>query len=354
MNRSGIEWCDHTWNPITGCRHGCRYCYARAMVARFAGDIRLNMTAKSDYGTERAADGNGRLFVLDKPMLNETGHPLVYPFGFEPTFHRYRLETPGALDKLKSGNNIFVGAMADVWGNWVPEEWISEVLTACLEHPIHNYLFLTKNPERYTEFDKSGRLPAAGNFWYGSTVTRPGDRFFRSGRHRTFWSIEPIHASFDGWDWAGSHPDWVIIGAETGSGRRKNAPERSWVMDITEHCAELGIPVFMKNSLTEVVGEQDMRREYPAELRMKKLSPKMQKKLYDVCAGCGRRQRKDEMLTMMARSARGETAKQFGFLCRQCFAELCEGYGFRVPVFDHMKNEGGMQDGKKEKLPQEL
>ena len=19
MNKSGIEWCDHTWNPITGC-----------------------------------------------------------------------------------------------------------------------------------------------------------------------------------------------------------------------------------------------------------------------------------------------------------------------------------------------
>lgn len=22
MNKSGIEWCDHTWNPITGCKHG--------------------------------------------------------------------------------------------------------------------------------------------------------------------------------------------------------------------------------------------------------------------------------------------------------------------------------------------
>ena len=32
MNKSGIEWCDHTWNPITGCRHYCSYCYATKMA----------------------------------------------------------------------------------------------------------------------------------------------------------------------------------------------------------------------------------------------------------------------------------------------------------------------------------
>ena len=41
-------------------------------------------------------------------MMNETGKPLVYPFGFEPTLHRHRMDIPG---KLKMGNNIFVGAI---------------------------------------------------------------------------------------------------------------------------------------------------------------------------------------------------------------------------------------------------
>lgn len=50
MNRSKIEWCDHTWNPITGCRHGCKYCYANHMVKRFAGDTRLNIMAKKIIG----------------------------------------------------------------------------------------------------------------------------------------------------------------------------------------------------------------------------------------------------------------------------------------------------------------
>ena len=36
LNETKIEWCTHTWNPITGCRHGCDYCYARRQVGRFA------------------------------------------------------------------------------------------------------------------------------------------------------------------------------------------------------------------------------------------------------------------------------------------------------------------------------
>lgn len=29
MNKTKIEWCDSTWNPVTGCLHNCNYCYAR-------------------------------------------------------------------------------------------------------------------------------------------------------------------------------------------------------------------------------------------------------------------------------------------------------------------------------------
>ena len=140
MNKSRIEYVDHTWNPITGCRHECGYCYARKMAERFAGDVRLNKMAKKDYSLTAATDGGKDLYVLDKPMINETGKALVYPFGFEPTFHRYRIDI---LDTLKMGNNIFVGAMADIFGEWVPATWIDEIIDACLKRPQHNYLFLT-------------------------------------------------------------------------------------------------------------------------------------------------------------------------------------------------------------------
>ena len=170
MNKSKIEWCDHTWNPITGCNHGCHYCYARTMTARFSGDVRLNKMCKADYSTQTGPD-ESTLYILDKPMLSETGHPLVYPFGFEPTFHRYRMDTIG---KLKMGNNIFVGAMADVFGEWVPDQWIEEIFTVCLEHDEHNYLFLTKNPERYMKLANAGKLPQQDNFWYDMLSERSG------------------------------------------------------------------------------------------------------------------------------------------------------------------------------------
>lgn len=54
MNKSGIEWCDHTWNPITGCRHGCSYCYADKMSLRF---LRKH---KKKYAPDRAISNRGR------------------------------------------------------------------------------------------------------------------------------------------------------------------------------------------------------------------------------------------------------------------------------------------------------
>ena len=40
MNRTNIETCDFTWNPMTGCKHNCRQrfgfpCYAEALTKRF-------------------------------------------------------------------------------------------------------------------------------------------------------------------------------------------------------------------------------------------------------------------------------------------------------------------------------
>lgn len=35
--KTKIDWCDSTWNPVTGCRHDCAYCYARKIAERFGG-----------------------------------------------------------------------------------------------------------------------------------------------------------------------------------------------------------------------------------------------------------------------------------------------------------------------------
>lgn len=329
MNRSRIEWCDHTWNPITGCRHGCTYCYAKNMTARFAGDVRLNKMAKKDYALETAVDGGEDLYVLDAPMINETGKPLVYPFGFEPTYHKYRMDYP---KRLKMGNNIFVGAMADIFGKWVPDTWIEEIMKVCIENPIHNYLFLTKNPERYTEFGVPAHLE---NMWYGTTITcdADADRFnYLPAGCNTFVSIEPLMG-----DIAAKHNvmlrqvKWIIIGAETGRNKNKTIPEFDWIKDIVLEADSNAVPVFMKDSLIPIVGKENMRREFPEQLRRSKISPGMKKKLFDICAECKTCMKKSDMITLLARSKRGEQPKQFGFMCKDCFKQFCKNLGLDIP-----------------------
>ncbi len=290
--------------------------------------------AKQDYSLVPAADGGGNLYELDSPMLNETGNPLVHPFGFEPTLHKYRMDTP---EKLKMGKNIFVGAMADIFGNWVPDEWIQEVFGICRKFPIHNYLFLTKNPERYERIDAQGFLPAEKNWWYGSTLTTPEDKCFISNVHNTFWSIEPIHAPFHMWEKDEFSPDWVIIGAETGYRKGKIIPREEWIEDIVNECDKLKIPVFMKDSLVPIIGESNMRREFPDQLKNSEISLKRKKKMFDTCAECQTELEKRKMITLMAKSRRGESAVCFGFMCKDCFKKFCEELGLEIPELEGLQ-----------------
>ena len=58
-------------------------------------------------------------------------------------------------------------------------------------------------------------------------------------------------------------PGWVIVGAETGNRSGKIIPEKEWIDRIVKDCDLRGVPVFMKDSLIPVVGEENMRREFP-------------------------------------------------------------------------------------------
>ncbi len=338
MNRSKIEWCDHTWNPITGCRHNCPYCYARKNVARFSGDARLNRMAKMDYYMESAADGSGEVYFLDGPMLNETGKPLIYPFGFEPTYHRYRLDT---LDKLKMGNNIFVGAMTDMFGSWVPDQWIKEVFAECVKRPIHNYLFLTKNPARYSGYG----VPVSDNMWYGTSVTREAEMSlvrYLPVFCNTFISIEPVLEDLKPAEHSVMFQQvkWVIIGAETGKQKNKVIPEADWVREIAAEADKYGVPVFMKDSLAAVIGEENMRREFTKQLQKNRLSPKMDERLYGVCARCSIKLRKSDMIALLARQKRGEQPKQFGFVCWDCFGPFCRELDADMPFKGSQEGAG--------------
>ena len=250
MNKTRIEWCDSTWNPVTGCFHGCPYCYADRMTIRFSGHW--------DEKTLRTIGGDGGLHVLDEPLCRHTSGKnrdvgvrsviAPFPFGFDPTFHRYRLLQP---EKCKKPQTIFVCSMADLFGKWVPIKWIVEILDACRKAPQHRYLFLTKNPKRYIELYHMALLPHEDNFWFGTTVTCGEDEaaWMRNIGCHWFISIEPLLGPVDLTAGTGPMPEWVIIGAETGNRKGKVTQDSEWVRQILADCKTFGIPVFMKDSM---------------------------------------------------------------------------------------------------------
>lgn len=185
MNKTAIEWCDLTWNPVTGCKHGCPYCYARKIAERFKGSK-------------------------------------AWPRGFEPMLHPDRLDAPRHVGRqyynpMPKGSTIFVCSMADLFGEWVPDEWITRVMDAAIRVPRHTYIFLTKNPKRYLTIP--GQYLDQKNFWFGTTITDRkdlGDRFHwmkRLPAGNLFVSFEPLIDVLPPFDLGDISQ--VIIGAQT-------------------------------------------------------------------------------------------------------------------------------------------
>ncbi len=261
MNKSKIDWCDFSWNPITGCHHECTYCYARKQARRFCGDVRIN---KGSDQLEH--DREAKLWTLKEPFKSEAGKTIPFPAGFEPTLHEYRLSMP-ALKKKPA--NIFVCSMADLFGEWVPDEWIKRVFEACRAAPWHNYLFLTKNPNRYCKMANASTLPKDRNFWYGTTITKAGDTFF-GGRitDNIFLSIEPLQGSLNAGIGSFGGAKWIIVGAETGNAANKITPEREWIENIIEAAKLTQASVLLKDSteMKRIWGEEIIQ-ELPAELQ---------------------------------------------------------------------------------------
>jgi Protein of unknown function (DUF5131) len=147
QENDAIEWAQFSWNPITGCEHNCPYCYAR--------DIALGVVAKA------------------------------YPHRFEPTLHPRRLRLPSLMKVPELAatdtryRNVFTISMGDMFGRWVPEEWINAVLAEIRVASQWNFLCLTKFPKRMAEFD----IPP--NAWMGDEGRPAGSHTGGGSRFRT-------------------------------------------------------------------------------------------------------------------------------------------------------------------------
>lgn len=81
------------------------------------------------------------------------------PYCFVKSSARFKNYTqPCFLDENELKTNlgksrvIFIGSKTDMWGEWVPKEWIVDVLERCAAYPENEYVFQSKNPGRFSEF----------------------------------------------------------------------------------------------------------------------------------------------------------------------------------------------------------
>lgn len=208
VTNENIEWARFSWNPVVGCKHGCKYCYARDIAIRF-------------YKT------------------------------FEPQFLEYRLAAPGNMGDPKGElNKVFVCSMADLFGSWVPAEWIQKIIDVVAKHPKWRFLFVTKNPVRYSEF----QWPE--NAWLGATIDEQSRvdssvAALKNVKAKVkFFSCEPLREKID-FSNLKEVVDWVIIGSQSKStGAPAMQPEWTWVETILFSAREAGVDVYFKPNLT--------------------------------------------------------------------------------------------------------
>src|SRR6267143_966617 len=131
--KSGIEWTEATWNPVTGCTKispGCKRCYAERM------SLRLRAMGQKNYRN-----------------------------GFKLTLHEQMLGTPL---RWKSPQLIFVNSMSDLFLKSVPSEFITRVFDTMKAAHWHRFQVLTKRSDRLREL--SPYLPWPENVWMGVSV----------------------------------------------------------------------------------------------------------------------------------------------------------------------------------------
>lgn len=256
-DKTGIQWADATWNPVTGCTkisQGCKHCYAERDWPRL-----VHLPAYK-----------GRTFA-------------------DVACHPERLDQPLRWAKPR---RIFVNSMSDLFHEDVPDIFIDLVFAAMAMASQHSFQVLTKRPRRMLEYMSAGGRGAAvleiarisehsylycavnqpprswplPNVWLGVSVEdqpTADERIpllLQTPAAVRWISAEPLLAPVDlrferlaEWnkllcehngDADGTHIHWVVVGGESGPKARPMHPD--WARSLRDQCAIAGVPFFVK------------------------------------------------------------------------------------------------------------
>ena len=208
IGSSRIEYLTHAWNPVSGCHHGLDICpvsdrcWARSMAKRYRG-------GNFDYTWNQGA--------------------------FWQRFPR----RPAVIGVCFTGD----------LGQWVPEKAILLVQSRVWLAPQHQFLFLTKNPARYAEFN-----PWPDNAWLGTTITGAesaqvqGERvgaLMRAKGGKKWVSYEPMMGALAT---SLGRLSWVVIGGWSGRHGYEGEQKR-WAGEMRCEADRLQIPAWLKSNL---------------------------------------------------------------------------------------------------------
>jgi protein gp37 len=219
-DRTGIEWTDATWNPMTGCTKisaGCDHCYAATLAQTKTRETYLRQLPVKDTATNRADP-------------------------FAPRFWEERLHQPL---RWKEPRRIFVNSMSDVFHAQFSIEMIQRVFDVMNRATWHQFQVLTKRPERAHRL--ADRLTWSDNIWMGTSienmaVAARADHLRLVPAAVRFISAEPLLGPVDAMDLTSI--DWVIGGGESGIGYRPCDPE--WARGLRDLCVREGVAFFWK------------------------------------------------------------------------------------------------------------
>ena len=265
-DKTKIEWCNATWNPITGCSRvspGCENCYAE----------RLSGTRLKHHWSREGLTSPGPT----RPLWNG-----------KVRFNEQWLNQP--LD-WKRPRRIFVCAHSDLFHEHVPNRWIKRVFRIMREARQHLFQVLTKRPEIAMIWTKTilhGQDRGYGlkppwpllNVHLGVSVEdqkRAEERIpllLETPAAVRWISAEPLLGPINLETWLRSRPPrylskeinhklgWVVCGGESGPGYRPMDPD--WARSIRDQCRVAGVPFFMKQMAgKKEIPEDLMVREWP-------------------------------------------------------------------------------------------
>lgn len=256
--QTGIEWCDHTFNPVWGCIRvsaGCEHCYAEGFARRYG-----HRVWGPAANTARRTFGDGH---WNEPL-------------------KWNRKAEGGRPQ-----RVFCGSMCDfaedhpTTAAQLPRLWALIAAT-----PNLRWLMLTKRPERLLDvLPADWGVDGYPNVWLGTSVENdavlsrierllqvPAAEHFVScepllgpvslrGPWHDYlgdpaWTTEPTHGRYcsaeHGCESGCPEPmqvqlhrlSWVIAGGESGPGARPCALD--WLRSLRDQCAAAGVPFFLK------------------------------------------------------------------------------------------------------------